>query len=225
MAWPRSPHSRKYTITMAYYPQSQIKTNLYTNGEELQILSTSQPYRGFYYTLSNGKKYTGKNPEDGPNQELTVISNNPESIDGDLPPNQIVILDIPYENTPYIKESIDQYRPSLSSINRSLPTPLQTLPTQKDKDLGSFPRYFCKKTNENLYIEINKEQFTKLQNRDITIAWDLYTPLQIIWQIKGGKTQTYNANKNNITLIEQRNKWYGFVKYFKDNFLKYYLES
>jgi hypothetical protein len=40
------------------------------------------------------------------------------------------------------------------------------------------------------YIEINKEQFTKLQNRDKTIAWDLYTPLQIIWQIKGGKTQT-----------------------------------
>ena len=42
---------------------------------------------------------------------------------------------------------------------------------------------------------------------------------------KGDKTQTYNANKNNITLIEQRNKWYGFTKYFKDNFLKYYLES
>jgi hypothetical protein len=210
---------------MAYYPQSQIKTDLYTNGEEFQILTSSQPYKGFYYILSNGKKYTGKNPEDGPNQELTVISTNPENVDGLLPPNQIVILDVPYENTPYVKESIDQYRPSSLSTNRSLPTPIQTLPTQKDKDLGSFPRYFCKKTNENYYIEINKEQFTKLQSRDITIAWDLYIPLQIIWQIKGGKTKTYNANKNNITLIEQRNKWYGFTKYFKDRFLKYYLES
>ena len=94
---------------MTYYPLSQIKTNLYTNGEEFQTSTTSQPYKGFYYTLSNGKKYIGKTPEDGPNQELTVISNNPENIDGDLPSNEIVILNIPYENTPYIKESINQY--------------------------------------------------------------------------------------------------------------------
>lgn len=197
-----------------YFPKSQIKLNLYTNGEEYILNTTQEVYKGYFYELSNGKKYTGKSPSDGPN--LLIV--NPSTLN---PTTQ------DYEGSnPLIVQSAYEDNYNQTSIQpRSLPIPIQTLPTQKDKDLGSFPRYFCKKTNENLYIEINKEQFTKLQSRDITIAWDLYTPLQVIWQIKGGKTQTYNANKNNITLIEQRNKWYGFTKYFKDNFLKYYLES
>jgi len=192
-----------------YYPKSQIKNNLYTNGDEYVLSTTQQSYKGYYYETSNGGKYTGKFPDDGSN--ILLIELTPSS-------------DAPGKNNPILTLAISQYNTNIQP-ERFLPLPIQTLPTQKDKDLGSFPRYFCKKTNENLYIEINKEQFTKLQNRDKTIAWDLYTSLQVIWQIKGGKTQTYNANKNNITLIEQRNKWYGFVKYFKDNFLKYYLES
>ena len=192
-----------------YYPKSQIKNNLYTNGDEYVLSTTQQSYKGYYYETSNGGKYTGKFPDDGSN--ILLIELTPSS-------------DAPGKNNPILTLAISQYNTNIQP-ERFLPLPIQTLPTQKDKDLGSFPRYFCKKNNENLYIEINKEQFTKLQNRDKTIAWDLYTPLQVIWQIKGGKTQTYNANKNNITLIEQRNKWYGFVKYFKDNFLKYYLES
>jgi hypothetical protein len=192
-----------------YYPKSQIKNNLYTNGDEYVLSTTQQSYKGYYYETSNGGKYTGKFPDDGSN--ILLIELTPSS-------------DAPGKNNPILTLAISQYNTNIQP-ERFLPLPIQTLPTQKDKDLGSFPRYFCKKNNENLYIEINKEQFTKLQNRDKTIAWDLYTPLQVIWQIKGGKTQTYNANKNNITLIEQRNKWYGFTKYFKDNFLKYYLES
>jgi hypothetical protein len=197
-----------------YFPKSQIKLNLYTNGEEYILNTTQEVYKGYFYELSNGEKYTGKSPSDGPN--LLIV--NPSTLNPttqDYEGSNPLIVQSAYEDN-YNQNPIPP---------RSLPTPTQTLPTQKDKDLGSFPRYFCKKNNENLYIEINKEQFTKLQNRDKTIAWDLYTPLQIIWQIKGNKTQTYNANKNNITLIEQRNKWYGFTKYFKDNFLKYYLES
>ena len=192
-----------------YYPKSQIKNNLYTNGDEYVLSTTQQSYKGYYYETSNGGKYTGKFPDDGSN--ILLIELTPSS-------------DAPGKNNPILTLAISQYNTNIQP-ERFLPLPIQTLPTQKDKDLGSFPRYFCKKNNENLYIEINKEQFTKLQNRDKTIAWDLYTSLQVIWQIKGDKTQTYNANKNNITLIEQKNKWYGFTKYFKDNFLKYYLES
>jgi uncharacterized protein (DUF2147 family) len=43
-----------------YYPKSQIKTNLYTNGGEY-ILSTSKiEYKGYYYKVSSGKLYSGK---------------------------------------------------------------------------------------------------------------------------------------------------------------------
>ena len=215
-----------------YYPKSQIKLNLYTNGEEYALSTTGELYIGYFYEVSNGDKFTGIPSSNTPNILLIPInpniSGNPQLTNQKLPPNPITGVNSGFPPLPNSNpiQTISDYIPNNDSrLGRSLPTPIQTLPTQKDKDLGSFPRYFCKKTNENYYIEINKEQFTKLQSRDITIAWDLYTPLQIIWQIKGGKTKTYNANKNNIILIEQRNKWYGFTKYFKDNFLKYYLES
>ena len=82
-----------------------------------------------------------------------------------------------------------------------------------------------KKNNELIYIEIDKNTFNLLQSRSNTIAWDLYTPLSTLWYIKGNKEQIYKANKGLISLIEQNQKWYGFSKYLKEDFLKYYLES
>ena len=56
-----------------YYPKSQIKTNLYTNGDEYVIESTQIPYTGYYYLTSTGKAFTGKTPDDKPNQELIPV--------------------------------------------------------------------------------------------------------------------------------------------------------
>jgi hypothetical protein len=53
-----------------YYPKSKIITDLYTNGQELVYVATEQPYTGAYHILSNGKIYTGKNPQDGELQSL-----------------------------------------------------------------------------------------------------------------------------------------------------------
>lgn len=197
-----------------YYPKSQIKPNLYTNGDEYILSTTNEPYKGFYHLLSNGTLFTGKTPSDPPIIKLIKHPNNYQ-----------VLPEVDEYYARIIKPSdINNYNNEFIPP-RSPPSAIKILPTQQDKDLGVFSRYFCKKNNENLYIEINKEQFIKFQNKDIDVAWDLYTPKQVLWQIKGDKTQTYNANKNNVSLIEQRDKWYGFTQYFKDRFLKYYLES
>ena len=45
-----------------YYPSSQIKTNLYTNGGEYVTKLNNEDYIGYYYETSNGKKYVGKTP-------------------------------------------------------------------------------------------------------------------------------------------------------------------
>ena len=52
---------------MLYYPKSQIKSNLFTNGNEYILSPTKEEYKGFYYEISNGNKFTGKNPNDGNN--------------------------------------------------------------------------------------------------------------------------------------------------------------
>jgi hypothetical protein len=50
-----------------YYPKSQIKTNLYSNGGDYVLSTTQEAYKGYYYLISNGKAYTGRTPQDGPN--------------------------------------------------------------------------------------------------------------------------------------------------------------
>ena len=39
---------------MPYYPKSQIKTDLYTNGDEYISSSTQEVYIGYYYEISTG---------------------------------------------------------------------------------------------------------------------------------------------------------------------------
>jgi hypothetical protein len=213
---------------MSYYPKSQIKTNLYTNGDEFVISTTQEIYKGHYYQVSNGNKYTGKTPEDGPNNLLTTQSPFPIEeigIDGTFPEKEIVILNIPYESYPETSDSNTQYLNSNNSINRNTPTFNTPLPSTQDNQNGQFYRYFAKKSNELRYLETDKDTYQKLNAKDSKIAWDLYNPVKILWTLKGNKELVYSSNKGTVLSIEQNLKWYGFSQYFKDNYTKYYLES
>ena len=198
-----------------YFPKSQIKPNLYTNGNEYILSTTRENYKGYYYELANGKKYTGKTPQDGLNQliipkplPLSSNSDEGEGAYGLSSQNLPILSTTPYNQKPPNVRYLPQFNP--------------TLPTDKDKSLGVFSRYFCKKTNELIYLEIDKQTYYSLNSRSSTIAWDLYIPLTTLWYIKGDKEKTYKANKGLISLIEQNQKWYGFSKYLKEDFLKYY---
>lgn len=197
-----------------YYPKSQIKTDLYTNGGEYILSTTQEIYQGFYYEISSGIKYTGKNPNDGPN----IILLPPQNF-----PSDDFIQSSP-DNTIVIQDDLSKGTYTQQSRIRSIPTPNVTLPTDQDKQNGQFSRYFCKKNNELIYLEIDKITHDKLNNKDKQIAWDLYTPTIVLWQIKGNKEQVFNSNKGTAISIEQNLNWPGFSQYFQDKFLKYYLE-
>jgi hypothetical protein len=210
---------------MAYYPKSQIKTNLYTNGEELVYKTTLEQYIGFYYKVSNGRFYTGKNPNDGVPLELiiftpTLLDNAEEPLLTSLPFNSEIIQIIkPVNDVPSQPDGIP-YPTGVNSksypikiIPRALPIFSITRPTNDDYNRGVYTKYFCKKNNELIYIEINKDTYNKLISNDPEIAWDLYTPTKIVFQIGNS-----DANMNTIKLIEQNLKWYGFSQYFKGNF-------
>jgi hypothetical protein len=198
-----------------YYPKSQIKPNLYTNGEEFILSTTQETYKGDYYKISSGKQYTGKNPQDGPNILLIyfnqISETNPQN-ENEYTPVDIIV---PLINNEY---SI------LTPPFRTIPSFNPTLPTDQDKQNGQFNRYFCKKTNELKYLEIDKETYNQLQAKDPKIAWDLYEPASLLWVIKGNQETVFNTNKTSVFKIEQNQKWYGFSQYFKENYLKYYLE-
>ena len=141
---------------MPYYPKSQIKTNLYTNGKEYAFLINQKPYIGYYWKNSLGKFYTGKTPQDLPTQEIIPIINSPVQTDNiELAPSSNVL--------------------EYNSINNNtisynlIPVFIQSKPTQQDYQIGEFRRYFCKKTNEIIYIEIDQKQHDLLLNKDSQI--------------------------------------------------------
>jgi hypothetical protein len=196
---------------MAFYPKSQIKQNLHTNGGEYILSTTKEEYKGYYYEISSGKRYTGKSPNDAPNILLEPIVS-PSAI----PPNNT----IPTITT----DTFNVYSVLNKPLpERTIPQYQQTLPTQKDQQLGVFSRFFCKKTNEIKYIEISQSTFNQLQSKSPQIAWDLYTPISTLWYIKGDREKVYTTNKNLIKLIEDSQKFPGFTQYFKEDFSKYFV--
>jgi hypothetical protein len=208
-----------------YYPKSQIKTNLYIAGGLLVLSSTKEQYIGYYYEISNGQKYTGKNPQDKPNILLLESFNNydpSQEIPQKPSPLNYITLEDP--SFPFATFNTSQYNQNnhitLNSINRKIPNFNQTFPTPQEAEIGQYTKYFCKKNNELIYLEIDKNTFTQLQNKESKIAWDLYTPTSIIWNTReAGLKPFINTNYSSVLKIEKDLKWYGFSQYFKNNFV------
>lgn len=216
-----------------YYPKSQIVTNLYTDGREFILSTTKEDYIGDYYTLSNGNSYTGKNPR-ALNSVLLLPpineSNTDIRSDSEFPDNDLIILstntnpstDIGDNNyklvEDYLKLSINSRQ-----IPRLIPQIYQPKPTESDYKYKEFQRYFCKKNNELIYLEISPKTFLDLSNQSSGIASEMYTPFQITWTISGEERRVFNINKRVISTFERNNRsLYGFSAYFKNNFTQFF---
>ena len=121
---------------MPYIPKSRIQTNLYTAGKEYVIEKTLEPYIGFYYKTYDGKIYTGKNPNNKPNNLLIPPPQSPQSTQTQV----------------YIKEGAEnetykQIKKIKGSNSKNAPQLYYTTPTEDNYKLGEFQRFFCKKRN------------------------------------------------------------------------------
>lgn len=205
-----------------YFPKSQITPNLYSNND-LVYKSTGLLYTGYYFKVSTGKYYTGRTPDDRPNEELIFLETSPNSSTfstiSQAAPISGYDLDLTLDVINY------------STItNNSLTTPLiptysPVLPTQQDYQNGEFQRYFCKKTNEVQYIEINLNQFSKLKAKDPQILFSLYQPFTITWILTGNRKQVEKTNRNIVELASFRQKLPKFGEYLKFDYLKYYNQN
>ena len=209
---------------MPYYPSSQVKTNLYTNGSELTL--NGSPYIGFYFKNSKGEHYSGKTPQSPTVSFLEVLQGvNDESpikvaeLEYSIPePNAIsafYVIDYPY----YASTG-----KNFNVVSKGTLPPIQELniPTEGDYTIGEFTRYFLKKTNEIQFIEVNKKQQDLFVSRNSTVQWELFTPISITWILEGDIKTVFNTNKNIVQLSETVNNCYGFVNYFNNRFTKFY---
>jgi hypothetical protein len=197
-----------------YYPKSQIITNKYTNGKEFALVANNQEYIGYYWQTANGKFYTGRNPNDITVVELKKIT----VTDPLLVSNQNVIS---YNNI--LPNKIYNDFKQIDSTKVSLtPAYYQPQPTQQDYQTGEFRRYFVKKTNEILYIEVSKETHDAILNKDNQWSWQDYFAFDIPWSISGNELQVAKTNKNIVDLTIKNLILPKFNLYLRDNYTKFF---
>ena len=210
-----------------YFPKSQVKTNLYTNGGEYSFVGSTDPYKGYYYQTSNGKYFSGRTPNESPSVELIKI---PIKI---LPPNldepeTILGIIIPLGNLPvddYYSIENGYANSTRLNFNQNAPSPpKQSYPivTENDYKLGEFQRYFLKKGNETQFLEISLEDYRKYVSQDRDVMFELYVPIQINWILTGDKEQVYKVNQSIVARTEREQNLPGFTQYFRDRFTQFY---
>lgn len=218
-----------------YYPLSQIITDLYTNGSEFTtnpntINNTSESYIGYYWKTSTGRFFTGKTPQDTPIRRLYPFSSSLLSIDVSSNKNLITInylLEEIFPEDATINSTLSSY--TKVSNNNDLQYPILspyysiTYPTDKNYQIGEFKRFFCKKINEIVYLEINENTYSLLAKKDSKIAYQYYQPFNITWTLTGDREQVYKTNKNIVELTIKQQKLPQFDKYLKEDYTKYYL--
>ena len=211
---------------MPYTPLNRIQTNLFTAGGEYYVLNTKENYQGYYYKLYNGKAYTGKTPDDYQTAELAVYNSN-EIQNLNTSPQDLLKQSITALDTEIILPGISTYLTTIGTPVENLPvlkapTTYFPQPTSQQYQVGEFRRYFVKKTNELLYIEISKETYTRLQSQDSGYAWQYYLPFQLSWQISGDEMTVAKTNRNMVLLIEQRLKIRGLQQFLQEDYTKFY---
>jgi len=200
-----------------YYPKSQITTDLHTNGDEFVLDSSKKPYVGFYWKTAKEEYFTGKNPQEtlveklikfSPESKTTLptstVSKNTNSYYNQQEDDNLVYLRLTQPTAPGL---LPQYSPNL--------------PTLQDYNDGKFTRYFCKKTNELTYLEIDKDTYTRLVDKDPKLLYQLYQPFSLSWILTGNKTQIFIINRNMVELISSRQNLLKFNEYLKNDFIKY----
>lgn len=198
-----------------YFPKSQIITDLTTNGSEFILADSGKSYVGFYFSTYNNKYYTGKTPQDGITSLLIPIS----------PPNKSNKNTLTIPSNPVISRNYNPPGYINSSSTPILPPPPKSnivLPTLGDYETGEYQRYFLNHNTTNLYLEINNHTYNNFKNKNKNSQYQLYKPIVINWVLAGKPIETYEVNKNIVSLYQKQNFLNGFSNFFKGRYLKYY---
>jgi|MDSV01.1.fsa_nt_gb hypothetical protein len=220
---------------MAYIPKSQIKENQFTPGAEWYYVKNNSSYTGFYYTLSNGKAYTGKSPQNPPNEEIfqkrkPIISQQEKSNDLINDGSNAVEYADNYDGFVFedqIQKTKDvEIYGILTDVDynliRSKPQKVSNFPTPEDYENGFYIRYFVVKINQLEYIEVDKETYDNIKTQNGVWVWEDYIPFTLNWYISGDIDVIFNNNKGGIFIAEKNIKRKGLDNYLGKDYLQYY---
>lgn len=229
---------------MAYLPKHYVKTGLTANPGTYIDRATGQPYSGPYYAIATGQFFAGLGPQD-PNAKEILPFGNSEVLPGTqrrevgIAFNLDVINIRPGESSYNIQNqpsvnyqvyqaqlvndytAIKKYQ-AVDFQPRLLPYGVTPIPDSNDYKVGEYRRYFCKKTNQNSYIEVDQLQFAAISGKDPKFFWEQYFVYSLPWTITGEESKVYQTNKNIVQERIINLKLFGFDRFLQEDYLKFY---
>lgn len=205
-------------MPLRYYPTSKVLTNQVTS--VLQFLdSNGKPYAGKYYLTYDGKAYSGPSPQVGPSEPLTRVVEYPASpILSSMKFTEAQKSDIA------IKTRVNSTRIP------GKPNSFFPQPTEEDYRRGYIIRYFTKKENETIIIEISEQEFNDISNGSVDYDIRIYQTTKILWKLTGPLKSQRKSQYNiipgiidtNQRLTEASNKTFlGIVDFIGGEYAKF----
>jgi hypothetical protein len=183
----------------------EIITNLYTSGGEFET-EDGKEYRGLYHRYLTNEIYTESDWNPRTSKKLKPLIKK-------------INKDTPYAD---LKRSL--------KTNFLQPVPVTINITQADRKTGYIPRYFLKKINELLFIEINEPYFKAWQNGRIDS--NIFNGVEIRWYISGtvndetqGVVRIKGVYTKNTEQIEYAERFLPGISSILTDPLQYYSDN
>jgi len=210
-----------------YYPQTRIKTNLYTRGNTYKS-ADGKPYTGRYYLLYDGTAYMGANPVVGTNKPLILINNTADTSSPNLGADPSISGNVSYSDYNIAKTS-NVTQTNVSNLEELVP--YYPSPSKSEYQIGYFTRYFAKNvTGPGYILEISKSAYASVKNGFYNDTAVLYEITALLWQLTGPLNDTrisqyqiqggvYDTNKR---VTETRSlSFIGLVEYIGGEYTKF----
>ena len=204
---------------MIYYPKTQIRTNLFTNGGEFINSVTKELYVGNYYETSLNQQFTGKNPQD-PNSvplipiDETALNPTQTNAENDL------VLDVRFTEPNYAYSIITKQNPN--TPQPTYPKFYFAKPTQQDYQNTQFNRYFYKALSGEKYVEISQNDYNSLINKEAKFLYQSVLAIILPWQLTGVQEEVYKINARTTQNVEIQYGIKGLGLYLNFDYTKFY---
>lgn len=211
-----------------YYPKSQIKAELHTNGGELYTKNGGAEYIGLYHEVAGERYFTGPDANSTPTRELVKLNLQTQVYSTGIIPKKGTNSNQPINyngdnewSQEYIQLNEITRQDDLNTVPL-LPQSYFPIVTEEDYLVGEFERFFVKRMNYNQYIEISPSDFDLYKQYSPLVHWEIYEPFSIPWEIKGQISKVRSINQNTIKRTERNRKISGFQNYFKSKYTQFF---
>ena len=212
-----------------YFPSSQVELNLVSNGE-LVYKTNKRPYYGTYFSTSTGKYYVGS-PNETVLIELIPLSvvaaksdplaeSDPSFVQNNTVGSEFSSPDARFESFNSEIYSLLTKAPITPPVVE--PPPFYSYrPSSDEISVGYSMRFFAKKVDELIYIEISNGTYNNFIEKTPEVAFNLYEVQPLVWYLTSpGELSVDESNLINILEFEKKINWKNFSKYLKVNRVK-----